>query len=249
MPVTSLYSQLFFCLRFAHAFLDTMIDTRSISDDHRWSRISLCLCDGLHCLVEICAHGNLCHIYISIAHGNAGQVFLLHFLAACCKLGNRTCRGSFGRLSACVGVHFCIKYHDIDIFSAGKYMVQTAESYIVRPAVTAKDPLGFFTQEVFLFQNLLCFLTAACFQGCNQFFCGQSVDGTVLISIQPFFRCRFHILIGSVGSNAFQFRLQSAADCVLSQKHTISKLCRIFKERIGPCRTSALGIHGIRSRR
>ena len=62
----------------------------------------------------------------------------------------------FGGLSACVGVNLGIEYHYVDIFSAGKYVVNTAESDIVSPSVTTEDPLGFLSEEVFVLNDVSC---------------------------------------------------------------------------------------------
>ena len=48
IPVTYCYCKLLLCLSFAHTLLDTMVDTRSISNDQRRSRICLSLCDCLY---------------------------------------------------------------------------------------------------------------------------------------------------------------------------------------------------------
>ena len=40
VPVSAFYCKLFLCLCFAHTFLDSMVDTWSVSDDQGWSRMS-----------------------------------------------------------------------------------------------------------------------------------------------------------------------------------------------------------------
>src|SRR5699024_9385742 len=137
------YCQFFLCLCFAHTLLDTVVDTRSVSNDQGRSRISLSLCDRFYGLCVVSAHSDLSNVYIAVAHCDACQVFLLHFFTACCELCNCAGRCSFGRLSACVGVNLGIEYHDVDILSACENMVNTAESDIVSPSVTTEDPLGF----------------------------------------------------------------------------------------------------------
>ena len=132
MPVSGLNSELLLGLCFAHTFLDTMVDTWSVSDNEGRSRICLCLCDCFDCLIVISAHSDLCYVYIAIAHCDACHIFLLGFFTACCELCNCTGRSSFGVISACVGVNLGIEYHYVDIFSAGKYVVYAAESDIVK---------------------------------------------------------------------------------------------------------------------
>ena len=59
-----------------------------------------------------------------------------------------------GSLSACVGVNLGIKYHDVDILAACKYMVNTAESDIVCPSVTTEDPLGLLAKVILVLQDI-----------------------------------------------------------------------------------------------
>ena len=142
MPVAGFYCQLFFGLCFAHALLDSMVDTRSIGDDQRRARISLRFRDSLYGLVEISTHSDLSNIYITIAHSNGSKIFLFHFLAACSELGDCTRRCSLGGLAAGIGVNFCVKYHDVDVPAACQRMVNAAESDIVGPPVTGISSTG-----------------------------------------------------------------------------------------------------------
>ena len=113
-------------------------------------------------LVEVSTHGDLCYIYIAIAHCDASQIFLLHFFTTCCELCYCTGRSSLGSLSTCIGVNLGIEYHDVDIFAACQYMVNTAESDIVSPSVTTEDPLGFLSQEVFVLDDVFACIAVAC---------------------------------------------------------------------------------------
>ena len=120
---------------------DAMSNAGGIGDDQGGTRIGSSFRQCFYCLVVIGSHGNLGHIYISICHGNGCQIFFSAFLAACGKFCGRAQGSCFGCLSACIGVNFRIQYQDIDIPSTGKDMIQTAESYIICPAVSAHDPL------------------------------------------------------------------------------------------------------------
>src|SRR5699024_5546452 len=111
MPVSTLNSQFFLCLSFAHTFLDTMVDTWSVSDDQGWSRISFCFCNSFNSLIEVSTHSDLCYVYITIAHSNGSHIFLLSLFTACSELCNSTCRCRFRRLSTCIGINYCIEYH------------------------------------------------------------------------------------------------------------------------------------------
>ncbi len=92
MPVTALYSELLLFLAQAHTSLQTVVDTRSVSDDERRSVISLCLFDSIEVLNRTCAHSNLSYIYIAIAHSHHSEILLANFLTACGKFGDSTCR-------------------------------------------------------------------------------------------------------------------------------------------------------------
>ena len=132
-----------------------MVDTRSVCNDQGRSRICLSLSDCLDGLVHISTHGDLCNVYIAVAHSDCSKVFLLNFFTACSELSNSTCRSSLGGLSACVGVNLSVEYHDVDILAACKYVVNAVESDIVSPTVTTEDPLGLLSQEIFVLDDVL----------------------------------------------------------------------------------------------
>ena len=228
-----------------------MVDTWSVSDDQGWSRICLCLCNCFHCLVEICTHCDLCNIYITIAHSNSCKVFLLRLFTTGRELCCCTCLSSFWRLSACVGVNFCIKYHDVDILTACQYVVNSTESDIVSPSVTTEDPLGFLRKEVFIFQQFCSLSTSAVtvFQSFYKLVCSCSVCCTYWECIQIFLSCCFHIIVCTVLYKFLYRCFESFTDRILCKKHTISKLCVILKQWVRPCRTSSLWVYCIRCRR
>ena len=172
----ALNCQFFFCLSFCHTLLDTMVDTWSVCNDQRRSRISFCFSDCFNSLVEVSTHRDLCYVYIAIAHCDGSHIFLLGFFTASCELSDCTCRCRFRGLSACVGVNLCIEYHNVDVTSACENMVNTTESDIVSPSVTTEDPLGFLGQIIFLSKDFFCCVTSACFQSCDQFVCCCTVS-------------------------------------------------------------------------
>ena len=135
IPVTGINSQLLFILNLGHTLADTMVDTRSVSDDQGRSGISLCLGDGLDSLVLISAHGDLCYIYIAIAHCHSGQILLNGLLTVGSELSDSAFRSSLGGLSACVGVNFCVEAEYVDILAGSQNVVDTAVADIVCPAV------------------------------------------------------------------------------------------------------------------
>src|SRR5699024_8642371 len=212
-----------------HTLLDTMVDTRSISNDQGRTRICLCLCQSFHSLVEVSAHGDLSNIYIAIAHGDRSHVFLLHFFTACCELSDRTGRRSLGGLSASIGVNLCIEYHNVDVASACENMVNAAESDIVSPSVTAEDPLGFLGQEIFLLKNLFASFASACLKSCYKFICSRAVGGAYGEGIQPFLAGCLNILFICGCYKGFYFFFQTVTDRFLCEKHTVSELCVILE--------------------
>ena len=119
-----------------------MVDTGRVSDDKRRSRICLRLGNSLNGLYHICTHCDVCYINIAVGHCNSGKILLLGLLTAGSKLCHSTGRSRLGRLSACVGVYLSIEYHNIDIFSGSKNMIQSAESDIICPTVTTENPLA-----------------------------------------------------------------------------------------------------------
>ena len=97
--------------------------------------------DRLNGLCHVSTHGDLCNVYVAVAHCNACKVFLLDILTAGSELSNRTSLGSLGSLSAGVGVNLGIEYHDVDVFAGSQNVVYAAETDIVSPSVTTEDPL------------------------------------------------------------------------------------------------------------
>ena len=153
MIITGLYRKFLFFLCHLHPGFDSLINTGRISQNQRGSRICLCLCNGADTLIIIGAHGNLRHIDITITHGNRRQVFLFDLFSSCRKLSNRSKRRGFRGLPSGIGINFRIKHKNINVSAACQHMIQTAKSNIIGPAVTAKNPFGFFGKELFLFQN------------------------------------------------------------------------------------------------
>ena len=97
--------------------------TWSISDDQRWTVISLCLCNRFDSLGRICAERDLSNVYITITHSNLCKALLADLFTSSSKLTNFTNIGSLRSLTAGIGVHLCIKYHNIYILAGSKYMV------------------------------------------------------------------------------------------------------------------------------
>ena len=191
-----------------------MADTRGVGDDKRGTGIAFSLTDGLYGLVIVCAHSDLCYIHIAIAHGHACQVFLAGALSAGRKFCSGAGRGRLGGLTACIGINLRIKYQDIDILTAGKNVIQSAEADIIGPSVASENPLGLLGEAVFFLQDpgapLHNFLgTATCChsaQRCSQGIGCCCIFGSVPEGIQPFFcSLRQNLLTVRAGSAAVDF--------------------------------------------
>ena len=81
MPVTAFYCKFLLPLAQAHTGLQTMVDTRCVSDDERWSIVSLSLLDDVHVLNRACTHSHLGYIDITIGHCHHSEVLLADFLS------------------------------------------------------------------------------------------------------------------------------------------------------------------------
>ena len=104
--------------------------------------VGLGLLDGLQRLRGVCAHGDLRDVDIAVGHGDLRQRLGLGLLTGSRKLCDLTDVGSLGSLSAGVGVDLGIEDEDVDVFTGGEDMVDTAEADVVSPAVAAEDPDG-----------------------------------------------------------------------------------------------------------
>ena len=93
------------------------------------------------------AHGDLRHIDVAVAHGDAGQILLLDRLAGGGELRHSAGGGGLGGLSAGVGVDLGVEDQDVDVLAGGQDVVQTAVADVVGPAVAAEDPDGLLGQQ------------------------------------------------------------------------------------------------------
>ena len=82
------------------------------------------------------------------------------------------------------------------------------------------------------------------FLGCS------SVGSAAVKGIQILFACCFYFFRSFLRvHNSFNFGFQAAADCFLSKKHTITELCVVLKQGVGPCRALSFLVYGVRSGR
>ena len=175
MPVTGFYSVLDVLLRFAHAFLDAVVDTRRISDNQGRSIVCLRFSDGFHELCLISTHADLCYIYITVGHRHHAKVFLLDSLTGSRKFCNRCRRRRLGSLPAGVGVNFGVEYQHVDIFAGSQYVVQTAVADVVSPAVSADCPDGFLYQIILVSEDSVAKLLQHFVSGAHAAYCVQNL--------------------------------------------------------------------------
>ena len=125
-------------------------------------------------------------------------------------------------------------------------MVNAAETDIVSPSVAAEDPLGFLCQIIFLGKDCFRSVASARLESRHQLIGGRSVSYAACEGIQPLFCGSFHIFIVAVGNHILDLLFQAVADGFLSQQHTVTELCVILKQGIGPCRALSFGVYGVR---
>ena len=95
-----------------------------VADNEGRTRIGLGLGNRLDGLVHICAHRDLRHIDVAIAHGDLRQALLGNGLTGSGKLCHLTDIGRLGGLTAGVGIHLGIEDHHIHILALCQHMIQ-----------------------------------------------------------------------------------------------------------------------------
>ena len=203
--------------------------------------VSFCLGNCLEGLVLVCAQGNLCDIDITIAHRHGSEILLLGLLAACSELCHSTFRSCLGGLSAGVGIDLGVEDEDVDILAGSKYVIESAVADIICPAVAAEDPLALLCQEISVLLYNLCLSGIIGSKGSKQLIGSSTVGGAVILCIQP-------LLCSSVSALCKNLCRVSnlCADRILCKEHTKAELCVVLEQRIAPCRTMSLRIHGVR---
>src|SRR5699024_6423735 len=134
----------FFFLALTHTCFQTMVDTWSVSDNQRWSRICFSFTDSFQSLSLVSTHSDLCNIYITVSSSHQTEVFLTYALTSSSELSDSTYRSSLRRLTTCVRVNFSIQNEDVNVLTGSDYMVKTTITDIVRSTVTTNDPLAAF---------------------------------------------------------------------------------------------------------
>ena len=155
VPVAALDGFLLLVLRATHTDLDAVVDAGCVADDERRAVVGLGLLDDVEVLGLAGAHSYLGDIDVAVALGDHTEVFLADFLTGGGELGDSAGGGSLRRLSAGVGVHLGVHDDDVHILAAGQDVVETAESDVIAPTVTAEDPLALLDEAVTELEELL----------------------------------------------------------------------------------------------
>src|SRR5699024_8308002 len=120
VPVAGLNRTLHLVLAVGHTALNTVHLAGCITDDEGRAVIALSLSNGLDGLVLVCAHRNLCHINVAIAHSDLSQALLADGFTSRSKLSNLTDLAGLGSLTGGVGVNLSIEYHHVDVFAGSQ---------------------------------------------------------------------------------------------------------------------------------
>ena len=242
VPVAALDGFLLLVLRAAHTNLDAVVDAGGVADDERRAVVGLGLLDDVEVLGLAGAHSHLRHIDVAVALGNHTEVFLADLLAAGGKLGDSAGRGGLRALSAGVGVHLGVD-DDVDILAAGQHVVQTAESDVIAPTVTAEDPLALLDEAVTEFEELLADVAAAGLHQRDELvgdFLG--LEG-VLAVLDPLGEEGLDFGAAAVALEAFLHNaLHAVAHLAGGGGHTEAELGVVLKQRVGPGGTEAAAV-------
>ena len=255
LPVTCRNCLLLFDLAVGH--IDTVVDTRSVADDEGRTVISFCFLEGIDVLIHISAHSNLSNVYVTVAHSHLAEVFLLGNFTACGKLSYSTRRRGLGGLTAGVGVNFGIENNYVDILTHSEYVVETAVTDIVCPAVAAECPYGLLDEAICILSDIL----EQSFLFSVLFFCRSIADSSldsvavrlvsvgVLVGFHPAFEVVFESLVNAESHYGFHIFHKLLSALVGSGEHTETELCVVFEQAVSPRGTFALLVLGVRAGR
>ena len=164
--------------------------------------------------------------------------------SACGEFRDRAARSRFRRLAAGVGINLGVEHQHVHVAAARQHVVEAAVADVVSPAVAADDPDALFHQHVGEGEKLLCF--AECYAAVKRF----------LQKLATRSRCR------EMSASSFCWAVSSAvgeffANLPAEPLHQFARKLRllvdgdaeaqtelgvVFKQRVRPCRTAALGI-------
>ena len=223
----------------------------SIADDQGRTVVALRFHQGADSLLVVGAHADLSHIDVAIGHGDGCQILLLDLLAGCGELRHLADLRSLGGLAAGVGIYLGVEDHDVHIFARGQHMVHTAVTDVIGPAVAAEDPDGSLGQEVLVLQDLLGQLAAvgsSLLQLRHQSVGGLAGSGAVGQGIQIVL-ASFLQRAGSAFHHLLHLGSQSLPQLAGGNGNAQAEFGVVFKQGVGPGRSAAILVDGVRSRR
>ena len=251
MPVAALDGFLLLVLRAAHTNLDTVVDAGCVADDERRAVVGLGLLDDVEVLGLAGAHSDLGDIDVAVALGNHTEVFLADLLAAGGELGDGTRGSGLRALSAGVGVHLGVDDDDVDVLAAGQHVVETAESDVIAPTVTAEDPLALLDEAVTEFEELLADVAAAFLHQRDELVGDLlGLEGVLAVG-DPLVEEGLDFSAAAVALEAFLHdALHAVAHLAGGGGHTEAVVCRrlgrqlgvALKQRVGPGGTEAAAV-------
>ena len=149
-------------------------------------------------------------------------------------------------LAARVGVNFGIEDKNIDIIAGSEDVIQSAVTDIVSPAVTTKDPLGTFNEELFVVVDGLSLSLPLLFQlgaELRAFQRSRLPSPTSALAIQSSIAAFRSAL---TESNGFHFLSQAFTNGFDTEIHTQTIFSIVFEQGVSPGRTMTLMVLGVR---
>ena len=86
-----------------------------VADDQGRAGVSFRFLDGLDGLRRVCAHGDLRHVDVAIAHGDLGKALALELLTGSRELRDLADVGGLGRLPAGVGIDLSVEDEHVHV--------------------------------------------------------------------------------------------------------------------------------------
>ena len=210
-----------------------MVDTWSVSDNQRWSRICFSFTDSFQSLSLVSTHSDLCNIYITVSSSHQTEVFLTYALTSSSELSDSTYRSSFRRLTTCVRVNFSIQNEDVNVLTGSDYMVKTTITDIVRSTVTTNDPLAAFYKILLQFSDLFAVVTFILVSFNNRNDLSSQFLSLVRIQhiVDPFSEQFFHFSRSAISSNSLVHHFHEASTHLfVSQFHTQTEFTEVFEQ-------------------
>ena len=157
-------------------------------------------------------------------------------------------------MSACVAVHFGVKYKYVDIFVLCQYVVKSAVTDVVCPSVTAEDPNGLLDKYVLVLDDfcgkvLAALAVSVSFEVCKQLSgCGLACLGVVK-ACKPFFASgnAFGVLALFLPNSkqCFNVFLQFGTTLFECKVVTETEFGVVFKQAVCPCRSVTFLVDGV----